>query len=292
MVAKRIVESRARAGMLDRDEPAGREIGQEIDPDRLAVPPVRRHLQDRRAAQPLMRKQRRLAKFRLARFCNHFRRNARERAEQCFLPAQRQRHQSGPRLDHLQPEFARQIIGKAGRAHLRDRRAAGGDDERRGGRGAVPHGDAILAVGVADVADRVGERDLHPAPIAFVLQHRDDLLGRSVAEELPERLFVPGDLVRIDQRDEIRRRVATERRFGIMRVGRDIAIGCGVDVGEIAPPPARNQDLLADRIGVIDQQDAPPALAGGEGAHQPGRARAEDDGVVGHFVHAAAQSAI
>ena len=47
----------------------------------------------------------------------------------------------------------------------------------------------------------------------------DDLLRRRVAEQLTQRLFVPGDAVAMDQRDEISGRVARQRRFGEMRIG-------------------------------------------------------------------------
>jgi hypothetical protein len=51
---------------------------------------------------------------------------------------------------------------------------------------------------------RPTECGLHISGGAFVEQHRDDLLRRAVAEELAERLLVPGDAVPIDQSDEIR----------------------------------------------------------------------------------------
>jgi len=91
------------------------------------VPPIGRDLQDRRAGQPLVREQRRFAEAGLAGLRHHFGRDAGERTEQRLVAAERQRHQRRARLDYLQPEPAGEIIGKAGRAHLRDRRPAGGD---------------------------------------------------------------------------------------------------------------------------------------------------------------------
>jgi hypothetical protein len=45
-----------------------------------------------------------------------------------------------------------------------------------------------------------------------------------VAEQLPQRLFVPGDAVALDQREKVLRRVAAQRRLGEMRVGGEIAV--------------------------------------------------------------------
>jgi len=133
---------------------------------------------------------------------------------------------------------------------------------------------------MVDRPHRRVQRQRDTALVALRLQHRDDLLGRSVAEQLPERLFVPGDAIGFDQSEEILRGVAAQRRFGEMRIGGKIPVGRGVEVGEIAPPAARDQDLLSHRIGMIDQQHARTALPGDGGAHQPCRARAEDDRIV------------
>jgi hypothetical protein len=54
-----------------------------------------------------------------------------------------------------------------------------------------------------------------------------------------------------------------------------------VDIGEIAAPAARDQDLGADCVIVIDQQYAAAALSGDRGAHQSGGAGAEDDRIIG-----------
>ena len=98
--------------------------------------------------------------------------------------------------------------------------------------------------------------------------------------QLAQCLFVPGDAVAIDQSNEVRRRVAAERRLGEMRIGGMEAIGGRADIGEIAPPAARDQDLLPRLVGMVDQQHPPAALTGRRRTHQPGRAGAEDDEVV------------
>ncbi len=82
-----------------------------------------------------------------------------------------------------------------------------------------------------------------------------------------------------DQREEVRRRVAAQRRLGEMGVGREIAVWRGVDVGEIAAAAAGDQDLLAGLVGVIEDEEALTALPGRRRAHEARSASAEDDGV-------------
>jgi hypothetical protein len=65
-----------------------------------------------------------------------------------------------------------------------------------------------------------------------------------------------------------------------MRIGREIAIGRGVDVGEVAAPAARDEDLLPHLVGMIDQQHPAPALAGNGGAHQPGGTAPQHDRII------------
>src|SRR3546814_18557581 len=56
-----------------------------------------------------------------------------EVAEQHIVAAERQRDECGARLDDFQAEPAGEVIGEAGSAHLRNRRAAGRDVEIGGG---------------------------------------------------------------------------------------------------------------------------------------------------------------
>ena len=136
-----------------------------------------------------------------------------------------------------------------------------------------------------DRLDRLAQRHVDHAagsrrPAAFVEQHRHDLPRGAVAEELAQRLFMPGDAMRLDQFEKVGGRVAAQRGLGEMRVRRQEALGHGADIGEVAPPAARNQDLFARRIGMVDDQHPPPPLPGGRGSHKPRRARAEDDRVI------------
>src|SRR5690606_16183378 len=105
---------------------------------------------------------------------------------------------------------------------------------------------------------------------AFGEQHVDDLPRRSVAEQLPERLLVPGDAVALHQREEVLRGVPAQRRLGEMGIGRDEPVGRRMDIGEVAAPAARDQDLLPRRVGAVEHQHPQPALPRLRRAHQPG----------------------
>ena len=273
-----------RLGALGFQQPALRLIGQVVDPHILAALPVRTDLQDRRTAEAAMGEQRRLAERRLAAARHHVGRNARQLGKQRILAAQRQRYQRRTRLDHLEPELAGELIGKGGGPQLGDRGPAGRNHQC----GRACPADVELSIAMLDRAGFAAKPDRDTATLAFLQQHGDDLLGRTIAEQLSQRLLVPGDVVAIDQLDEVRRGVARQRRLGEMRVGRKVAVGRGVDIGKVAPPAAGDQDLAANFIIVIEQQHPPSALAGGGGAEQPGGAGTEDDGVV--FTQAAATS--
>jgi hypothetical protein len=57
-----------------------------------------------------------------------------------------------------------------------------------------------------------------------------------------------------------------------------------VDVGEVAPAAAGDEDLFADAFGVIEHQDAAATLTGGDGGHEPRCTGAEDEGIACFFV--------
>ena len=97
----------------------------------------------------------------------------------------------------------------------------------------------------------------------------------AVAEELPQRLLVIADAVLLDQRDDVGGREARQRRLGEVRVLGEKVFGAAVDVGEVAAAAAGDQDLLADALGVVEQDDAPSAPPGLDGAHHARRACAQ-----------------
>ena len=90
-----------------------------------------------------------------------------------------------------------------------------------------------------------------------------------------------GDAVALDETNELRRRVACERRAAEIRVLRQKARRPRVDVREVAPAAAGDADLFADDVVVLDEQHPAAALPGLGGAHHAGGASADDDHVPG-----------
>ena len=211
--------------------------------------------------------------------------DARERGE-AFEDArlEGQRHQGRAGLGDLQAEQGGKLIGQAGGAHLGDRLAAGGDDQRFSDQRLARRHHGEAAIGVADAVDPGVEQQGAARLFQLAEQQVDDLLARAVAEQLAQSLFVERDGVLIDQRDEMLRRVAGEGREGIARVAGEEAVAAGfhrgVDVGEVAAPAAGDADLLAGVLGMVEHQHRAAALAGFDAGHEAGGAGAEDDHVI------------
>src|SRR5258708_3850864 len=128
-------------------------------------------------------------------------------------------------------------------------------------------------------ADVALQKRLHSRGAALRFQQVDDVLSGAVAKELSERLFVIGNAMLFDERDEIRRRVACQRRLGEVFVPGDEMFGLAMDICEIATAPAGDQDFLADAIGMLEHGDAAPAFAGLNRAEKSRGAAAENQGV-------------
>ena len=174
-----------------------------------------------------------------------------------------QRHQAGARRDQGQAEAPGKVMREAGRAHLRDGQPAGRQHQRRRLEAAAirlhpeahrPRDTPVMRW--LSRGDRPPPRRIRPAASRR-------LPGRAVAEQLPQRLLVPGDAVPLDQRDEVVLGVAGQRRFGEMRIGREEAVRRAMQVGEVAAPAAGDQDLLARLVGMVEQQHPAAAPAGG-----------------------------
>ena len=118
-----------------------------------------------------------------------------------------------------------------------------------------------------------------PGVAAFGKQHVDKGARGSVAEQLPQLLFVPGDTVLVDQRDEIARGVTGQCGLGEVRVGRQKAAGADVEVRKVAASAAGDQDLLPGPVRALDEEDAAAALPRLDRAHEAGGSGAGDDDV-------------
>src|SRR5438094_8833214 len=90
----------------------------------------------------------------------------------------------------------------------------------------------------SDAVHRTRYPPLHAAARAFRLEHHDDVERGVVAEELAELLLVVGDAVALDKTDELRGRVARERRAAEIRVLRQKVCRPRVDIREVAPAAA------------------------------------------------------
>src|SRR5262249_54005397 len=115
-------------------------------------------------------------------------------------------------------------------------------------------------------------------------EHFEDSASTAVAKKLAELLFVVGNGVALDHRNEVLGSEAGEGGTGKVRVGGDEVFRCGVEVGEVTAAAAGDEYLLAGRVAALEDEDAATARAGHEGAHEAGCAGAEDDDVVGGHV--------
>ena len=137
--AGRAAARRARCGNASAAAPASPRppsprprSGRKSIADLLAVPPVGRDLQDRRAGKAAMGEQGGLAERRLAGARDDVGRDARQRrGTAASSPLSVSGTRAGRGSTTLSPKLPREVVGEAGRAHLGDRRAAGGDHQRR-----------------------------------------------------------------------------------------------------------------------------------------------------------------
>lgn len=80
-----------------------------------------------------------------------------------------------------------------------------------------------------------------------------------------------------NQRDEIGGGIAREGRFREMWILADKVFRRAMDIGEVAAPAARDQDLFARVLRAFKHRDAFATLAGFDGTHQPCCAATEDE---------------
>ena len=84
-----------------------------------------------------------------------------------------------------------------------------------------------------------------------------------------------------DQRDEIRRRVARQRRLGKVRIRGKKIFRLAVKIGEIAASPAGDQNLFSQPVSMFEHRDTPAAFAGLDGAHESRCAATKDEHIKG-----------
>ena len=123
------------------------------------------------------------------------------------------------------------------------------------------------------------QEDAHAGGAAFLFQHSQDVAGGTIAEQLSERLFVIRNAMLLDERDEIRGGIASQQGLREMRVPGKIILGLAAEVGEIAAAATGDENFFAKPVGVVEDDNAASALAGFDGALEPCRPGAQNDGV-------------
>jgi hypothetical protein len=180
-------------------------------------------------------------------------------------------------------------VAESGRAHLGDGEAAGRDDECWGGEGGwacSTRASSGGGLGVDAEVARAGDGgdagvglDGDVGGGALVGEELDEVLGGAGAEELAEGLLVVGDAVLFYQGDHVRRGEGGEGGLGEVGVFGEEVLGAGVEVGEVGAAAAGDEDLLADAVGVVEEEDAFAAASGFCGAEEACGSGAEDDDV-------------
>jgi hypothetical protein len=69
-----------------------------------------------------------------------------------------------------------------------------------------------------------------------------------------------------------------------VRIAGEETVRGAVDVGEVAAAAAGDEDLFANAVGMIEDEDAATTLTCGDGGHEARCACAEDDDVTGFVV--------
>ena len=166
----------------------------------------------------------------------------------------------------------RDVIGEAARAHFRMESPACGDDGDRAVTG--PHRPTWKTPSRCSISPIVVSRRISACG-QIANQHVDDGARSLVAEELAERLFMPGEARLGDTVAKVPWAVAGKRRLGEMRVLRDEIVRARLDIGEVASSAARDADLLGRLARMIEDEHALAILCGPRAAEKAGRTGSE-----------------
>src|ERR1700716_810838 len=203
------------------------------------------------------------------------------------LRIENQGYETRPRIPNRNPELPREVVAERGCADLWNREAAGCHDQRGGAKLGLfielSSGDSSAKVcahnelrSSRDLMNLCVEEDAYAGFAAFVLKHLEDVAGRAITKHLSKRFFVIGDPVLLNQGDEIGGCVT--RQGGLCEVwirGKKI-FRAAMNVCEIAAASARDENLFAQPVRMVEYSDAASALAGFDGAHQASGAAAKD----------------
>lgn len=256
-------------------------VGSEVDLNGLAFFPVRRNLENGGATEAAMSEEHFLPEGMVGGRSDHVGGDTCELSVAMVVGAiENERNEPRPRRDGVHTELTRKVVTKGSGAHLRDGESAGGDDKdgsaKFGGIGAQDEFGGALDFGDARIRE-----DLHIGGTTFDLKHIGDIAGGIVAEELTKGLFVPRDLMFIDQSNEINGRKTGQGGFGEVGIAGDEIFRRAVSIGEIAAATAGDEYLFADAFSSFEDSDTPAALPCLDGAEESGGASAENQNVEG-----------
>src|SRR5947209_5658316 len=91
----------------------------------------------------------------------------------------------------------------------------------------------------------------HMGGAALLFEHVGDILCGAVAEQLAESLLMIRNMMLLDQRQKVLRRVPRQGRFAEVWISRHEILRPAMQVREIAPAAAGDEDLLSDAVGVL-----------------------------------------
>ncbi|MNY13231.1 hypothetical protein D3C86_1463580 [compost metagenome] len=200
------------------DQPLGGILAiKQVDLDWRAGAPVAGNLEHGRAGQPAVRPQQvfleRAGRLAAARADIDFHRHPGQRHEGLpRLAVERQRHQRGPRIDHLEPELAGDAVAEIRGPDLRNRQTTRCHDHRAGAHRALRGQQQIVIAFTANFVDGAAGAPVHASCVTFGTQHLDHVLGAVVTEQLAAMFLMPVNVVPAHQRQEILRGVARQRR--------------------------------------------------------------------------------
>ena len=264
----------SRAGLSDSG--GGVAAWGEINLNGMAILPVAGDLEDGGAAESAVGEEHFFAEGLAAGLGDHFGGDAGEVAVALAVRgSEDKRDEAGAGGDDFQAELAGEVVAEGGCAHF-------GDGETTRGYyqgwsaiiGGVAADDKLRIAG--DFGDLAVQDNFHAGGTAFGFEHVGDVAGGVVAEELAKRFFVVRDAMFFDEGEEVRRGVAGQSGFGKMGIGGEEILRLAMNVREVAAASARDEDFLADAVGVFEDGDAAAVLARLNSAHQAGGAASDD----------------
>ena len=98
-----------------------------------------------------------------------------------------------------------------------------------------------------------------------------------IAEKLSQLLLVPRNVMFFDQGEKIRWRIPRKGRFREMRILREEVLRPAMQVGKVAAPSTGDEDFFARPFCPFQNGNVPSPSAGFNGAHQSGRAAANNE---------------